>query len=268
MAVTENAGGGRPPRTRPPPRAVEVAEVVRLTPRVTRVAFTGAALAGFGPPRPGAHMKVFFPEPGSTWTPGDETVPRPPLRTYTPRRFDPDRLLLDVEFVHHGDGIAATWAARAKVGEAMFVAGPGGGYDLPADATEVVLVADDTAMPAAGTILEALPASVQATVLCEIENAAEERQFSTRGAEVPITWLHRAARDTQPSTALEAAVRMLAPVMPGACWWIACEAGAMRRIRQHLLRECGVDAARLHTRGYWKLGETAYPDHDYGVSGD
>ena len=40
----------------------------------------------------------------------------------------------------------------------------------------------------------------------------------------------------------------------------------MRRIRDHLERldERGIDLERIHTRGYWKLGETNYPDHDYG----
>ena len=52
---------------------------------------------------------------------------------------------------------------------------------------------------------------------------------------------------------------------PGTAWWIACEAGAMRRIRKHLLGERRIDPALVHTRGYWKLGETNYPDHDYGA---
>ena len=34
------------------------------------------------------------------------------MRTYTPRRFDPDTLELDIEFVLHGDGVAATWQHR------------------------------------------------------------------------------------------------------------------------------------------------------------
>ncbi|MEQ1616017.1 MAG: SIP domain-containing protein, partial [Hyphomicrobiaceae bacterium] len=63
---------------------------------------------------------------------------------------------------------------------------------------------------------------------------------------------------------LERAVRELAARSPTTRWWIACEAGAMRRIRHHLLTERRVDPALIHTRGYWKLGATAYPDHDYG----
>lgn len=234
-----------------------------MTPRVTRITFTGPELAGFGPPRCGSHLKLFFPEANSAWTPGDETRPRPPLRTYTPRRFDPVRARLDVEFVHHGEGVAGRWAAKAKPGDKLFVAGPGGGYELPPEATEVVLVADETALPAAGSIIDELPASIPVRVLCEVEDAAEQRQISTR-RDFAITWLHRADRNSVPSAVIAAAVQELPATTSTIAWWIACEAGAMRRIRNHLYRSRGVDASFMHTRGYWKLGEVAYPDHDYG----
>jgi NADPH-dependent ferric siderophore reductase len=35
--------------------------------------------------------------------------------------------------------------------------------------------------------------------------------------------------------------------------------------RPHLLKERGMAPGHVHTRGYWKLGEVAYPDHDYGA---
>ena len=39
----------------------------------------------------------------------------------------------------------------------------------------------------------------------------------------------------------------------------------MRRIRRHLLAERGLGPSAIVTRGYWKLGETNYTDHDYGT---
>lgn len=257
-----------PPPTRPgrrprsPTRLVTVERVERVTPRLTRITFGGDALAGFGPPRPGAHMKLLFAPEGSGWTPEDEDAPRPPRRTYTPRRFDAGEMTLEVEFVHHGDGLAAGWAQNAEPGAPLYITGPGGGYDVPPDAAEVVLVADDTALPAAGTILEALPAGCRATALCEISASSEERALSPLVTASPV-WLHREPVGAVPGDLLEEAVRKL-DVPQDAYWWIACEAGAMRRIRQHLLKERGVAADRVHTRGYWKRGETAYPDHDYG----
>ena len=46
---------------------------------------------------------------------------------------------------------------------------------------------------------------------------------------------------------------------------VACEAATMRRIRDLLIMQHGVDRARLHMRGYWKFGEANHPDHDYGA---
>jgi len=59
-------------------------------------------------------------------------------------------------------------------------------------------------------------------------------------------------------------LRTIAETNAASHWWIACEAAAMRRIRDYLMGEIGVAGERLHTRGYWRLGETNYPDHDYG----
>lgn len=250
--------GGR--RRRGPPRPVTVEDVSHPTPRLTRITFGGDALEGFGPPRPGAHMKLLFVPPGSDWSPADEDAPRPPSRTYTPLRYDPDRRRLEVEFVHHGDGLAANWAQGAEVGERMYVAGPGGGYDVASDATELILVADDTAMPAAGTIIDTLPETCRAAAIFEVADAAEERVLSPTRKILPI-WLHREARDAQ---TLDEAVRDLAAPSDTTYWWIACEAAAMRRIRRHLLEDRGVSPERVHTRGYWRRGETNYPDHDYG----
>jgi NADPH-dependent ferric siderophore reductase len=264
MSITQ---AGAPPakKQRPPPQAVTVDSIERVTPLVLRIGLVGAGLAPFAQAKPAAHMKFFFH--AGAWPPseGVENAPRPPSRTYTPRFYDEARRRLEVEFVvHHGAGLASDWAQRVKVGDrALVSAGPGGGQVMPADVSNVVLIADDTSVPAAGMIVEALPAACKVTALCEIENAGEERALSPRVAVSPA-WLHRAPTRARPGSLLEAAVAALPPQPQGARYWIACEAGAMRRIRDYLLKERGVDRAMMDTRGYWKFGDTNYPDHDYG----
>ncbi len=61
--------GDRPRRKRSPPRPVAVEKVERVTPLLTRITFGGEALADFGPPRPGAHMKLLFVPEGDDWSP-------------------------------------------------------------------------------------------------------------------------------------------------------------------------------------------------------
>lgn len=251
------------PRPRSPIRKVFVEAVEKVVPRLVRVTFASEELAGFGPPRPAAHIKLHIAPEGSAWSPADMATERPPRRTYTPRSFDPLRNRLVVDFVLHGEGVAAAWAQQAKPGQSMHVSGPGGGYDVPASASSLVLLADETALPAVETILASLPPGCAATVLAETEAADDVRSLGEPpGCEV--RWLLRDASGAAPCSLLEIAAREIRPDS-SSVWWVACEAAAMRRIRQHLLRERSVDSARLHTRGYWKLGETNYPDHDYGA---
>jgi NADPH-dependent ferric siderophore reductase len=251
-----------PPRKRrPPPRPATVEKIQRVTPRVIRVSFSGPDLASFERSKPGAHMKLFFPPLNAPPVPAGEEAPRPPSRTYTPRRYANG--LLDVEFVLHGAGLASDWVEAAKVGDPMLLSGPGGGHVFPEGIRHLVLVADDTAMPAAGMIVEALPNDCRVTVLCEVEDKADERALSSR-ADVTPTWLHRAVANTQPCALLVAAVAALPAEDSDTHYWIACEAGAMRRMRDGLMQR-GIERARLQTRGYWKFGDNNYPDHDYGA---
>jgi NADPH-dependent ferric siderophore reductase len=265
MAETVPTNTDRPRRKRPPPRAVNVERIEQVTPRLTRMTFKGDRLADFGPPKPGGHIKLLFVPEGVQWNPDDpnDETPRPPSRTYTPRFYDRDACELGVEFVHHGTGLASDWAATAKPGDPMFIGGPGGGYDVADDTTKIVLIADDTAMPAAGMVLEALPNRCTVEVFCEVFDGDDERDLSPLVASAPI-WLHRAADGARQGALLEGAVRGIAEANAASHWWIACEAATMRRIRDYLLQENGVNGENLHTRGYWRLGETNYPDHDYG----
>ncbi|HEX6706372.1 MAG TPA: siderophore-interacting protein [Albitalea sp.] len=253
------------PRRRSPPRRITVQQVRTLSPAMRRITFAGAELAGFGPPAPAGYIKLVFPEPGQS-----EAVaptpdgPRPAnMRTYTPRRYDPQALELDVDFVLHGEGPASNWAEQAQPGQVLYMMGPGLGYAFDATAPLHWLIGDDSALPAIETILEALPAASRAEVFAEVVSATEERPLS---ATPPTTthWLTRGADNTTAGVALEAALRATAPPPAGTRVYIACEAMAMRRIRQVLIDTLGVPKAQIIGRGYWKLGAVNHPDHDYG----
>ena len=255
-----------PPRRRRVMRRVWVTRVERLSPRMVRVTFTGDDLGTFAWNGPAAHIKLIFPEEGET----EPRMPQPDgpratrMRTYTPRRFDPTVPELDVEFVLHGDGPASSWAAQAQVGQALILGGPGPNYQIDPDADWFFLAADDAALPAIETILQALPANARARVLLEVADEREERALSS-AAQLDITWLHRGAHRGQADAALEAAVRTVELPKGNGRIYVGCEAAAMRRMRTHLLHERGVDPAMIVTRGYWKLGAVDYTDHDYGT---
>lgn len=247
-------------RPRKPRYAVEVQRVRQLSPRMVRVTFGGESLRGFEWNGPAAHIKLIFgpaePVPGAA---------RPIMRTYTPRRFDPRGPELDVDFVIHGEGPASSWATQASVGQHLTVAGPGRSYTLEPQAPWYLLVGDDTAMPALGTILEALPAHVPANVLIEVADRAEEQPLTAAArAHTSVNWLSRGSESARAGALLEQGVREVTLPAGDGRVYVACESDAMRRIRRHLLQERGLAKAQLVTRGYWRLGEVDHPDRDYG----
>ena len=101
----------------------------------------GRELEGLTVEHPAASVRLLVPSSASgelvlpAWN-GNEFLladgRRPVIRTFTPRRLDPDGLELDIEVVIHGRGAATEWAeaeddpeARAAA-EALLVARGGG----------------------------------------------------------------------------------------------------------------------------------------------
>lgn len=265
-----SSGAGDRPKRRKPPRPVEVVSVSRINPRLVSVRVSGDALQGFQVDAPTAHIKVFLPLPGQDapllpeFLPEGQTIPedaRPAVRTYTPRRFDPATRTLEVQFVLHGAGPASEWAERASVGDKLAVAGPGGRFVMDSTAGHWWIAGDESAIPAVGTLLEALPDAATADVHLEVAGPEDELEFPSL-AKTTITWHHRRAPDAWGAELDEAARGAAIP--DGTRVWVACEAAAMRGIRRHFLAERGLPASSLVTRGYWRLGEVNHPDHDYG----
>jgi NADPH-dependent ferric siderophore reductase len=242
-------------RSRKPRYVAAVKSVTRLTPRMVRVTFSSEALAEFGWNGPAAHIKLIF---------GDASQePRPPTRTYTPRRFDAQAGELDVDFVLHGEGPASAWASQAAVGQELTIAGPGRHYAVDPGAQWFLLAGDDTAIPAIETIIEAVPVSTPVHALIEVVDEREQHALHV-GRNVTIQWLYRGADVSAAGRPLEAAIRAVTLPQGTGRVYVACESDAMRRIRRHLLHERKLDRSQLVTRGYWHLGVTDHPDRDYG----
>jgi len=230
-----------------------------------RITFTGPELAGFLPLLPASYLKLIFPEPGQTEPSRPlPDAPRPTaMRTYTPLATRPETLEVDVDFVLHGDGIASTWAAQAQPGQVLYLMGPGPGYAVDTASTNHLLLVDDSALPATETILAALPASAHVTVLVEVIGADEQRTLRS-AAHVTARWLPRGSDHRTAGQPLEQALRALPSITADTQIYLACEAAAMRRVRQVLTTELGVDRHQIIGRGYWKLDTVNHPDHDYG----
>jgi NADPH-dependent ferric siderophore reductase len=234
-------------------RMVEVARVAELSPKMRRVYFKGESLAGFDKGLPASYIKLGFPDPGmSVPVIPSPDGPRPLMRTYTPRSFDKQEQVLAVDFVLHGTGPAATWAAGARPG-----------YQIDPTVAHWVLVGDDSAMPAIETIIEQLPGSVKPDVLVEVVNAYERRTLGCIAA-ADIHWALRGGDARLAGDALLAALKQVKQPSADVRVYLACEASAMRRIKKWLVCHWQIDPAHVVGRGYWKLDNINHPDQDYG----
>ncbi|MGH3392446.1 MAG: siderophore-interacting protein, partial [Actinomadura sp.] len=100
-----------------------------------------------------------------------------------------------------------------------------------------------------------LPPGTVARVWIEVQHATDLRTLPT-AADAEITWLIRDGAGRQRTGLLCEAVRAadLPDDTPYA--WIAGEAGAIRALRRHLVRERGYDRRAVTFTGYWRRGAT------------
>jgi NADPH-dependent ferric siderophore reductase len=160
---------------------LEVVGVDEVAPHVRLIAMASSDLVGFEY-APGQDLLFEFPH-------GDRTL----RRRYTIRRSDPAAGIADFEIeIHDGRGPATRWAAKAELGEHLEAIGPRGGISLRPTATSHLFVVDDSAMPAAFALLEALPADTPATALLMTSHGAKSRPGPTGPPATSIVWLDRA----------------------------------------------------------------------------
>jgi NADPH-dependent ferric siderophore reductase len=299
---------------------VEVVSAERLSPSYVRVELGGPALAEFGVDGPlyDQRVKLVFPNDAGelpafagadeswwdTWLelPASE---RGHMRTYTVRAVRGTgagtRLVVDL-VLHLADdasGPGSAWAARATVGDRLVIMAPrrgvpfGGIEFAPGGAGELLLVADETAVPAVCSILEDLDRHARGAAFLEVPVSRDVTALAGQVAppNVDVVWL---PRDGVPlGSRLEREVRRHlgvasapAPVaesevdpdlwetpsysssgetvdvpvtavghdLDGVYAWIAGESGIVTGLRRLLVRELGMDRRQVAFMGYWRRG--------------
>ncbi|MZD05861.1 SIP domain-containing protein, partial [Streptomyces sp. SID5785] len=191
---------------------------------------------------------------------------RPVLRNYTVRAHRPDGPEgpeLDVDFVLHGDpgdpgeenghaaGPAATWASTCSVGDSVVLVDEGIGFNRPDDLRSVVLVADESGLPALAGVLASLPDDITGTAVAEVPTP-EDRQELIAPPGVEIVWVERGT--TGPPVpgvaALERARSLPLPEVPF-YGWVVGESGLATGLRRHWVAQ-GVPKDRIMFCGYWR----------------
>jgi NADPH-dependent ferric siderophore reductase len=227
-----------------------VLHVETVTPHMRRIRLGGAEVAAFvqgeGVDAPGAWVKLF--------------VPSGEGRAYTLRAVDREAGAVLIDLVLHGDqgdGPASAWAAQARVGDQVSIAGPrSGGFAPPGDACWMLLAGDTTALPAMQSIAVALDASVQVQAYVEVDGVAEQQPIPT-AAVWRTTWLLTGSDEPGRRLCRQLLHHPL-PSEPGYIW-VAGEAAAVRELKLHF-QERGIERRRLSAKGYWRIGSVDHRD--------
>ncbi|HWM34104.1 MAG TPA: siderophore-interacting protein [Pseudolysinimonas sp.] len=245
-------------------RRASVTAARTVVPSIVRITLAGPELAGFASLGPTDHVKLFLPDPATgvlTMPEATEDGMRRPAgagpiisRDYTPLgvHVAPDGgTTLDLDFVLHGDeGPASAWAAQAAAGQELGIGGPRGSRLAPVGIGRLLVVADETALPATRRWLGLIPASVPVTALFDVADETVAGYFEGADARVDAEWLYREDDAGQ----LEEALRSLGPIDDDTYVFMAGEATTLIPLRRYLRRELGLPADQVAASGYWKRG--------------
>lgn len=252
----------------------------RLAPHWMRVTLGGGEIERFTPLGYDQWFRLFLPVGGEA---GLDRIPakanrligylrylripegqRPVMRNYTVRAFRPATTdagaEIDVDFVLHGHGDAAgpasSWAERAQPRESVVIIDEGLGFNPARGVDEVVLVADETGVPAVAGVLASLPASSTGTAIVEAPTADDVLPLAGP-AGVEVRWLVRGA-DAAPGTLALAELQRLTP-SSAAHHFIVGEQSLPTSARRHLVA-AGIDKAAISFIGYWRRDAAAHAE--------
>ena len=295
---------------------VEVVRADRLSPSFVRVELGGGCLADFGVAGPtyDQRIKLIFPGvPGGpapsfdgadaswwdTWLSRPETE-RGHMRTYTVRDVvgtgADTRLVVDI-VVHPAEdgepGPGCAWAARARRGERVALVAPRRDHDFggiefdPGTAGRLLLVGDETAVPAVCAILAQLGRNAVGAAFLEVPTAADIQSVPHPDG-VRVVWLPRegaghgellhpavvahlggrpaAAPEidevdpdlwetpTYSSSGEDVEPATVPPDHDDLYAWIAGESAMVTGLRRVLVRDLGLDRRQVAFMGYWRRG--------------
>ncbi|QIH99934.1 siderophore-interacting protein [Rhodococcoides fascians A21d2] len=181
--------------------------------------------------------------------------PRPLTRNYTVRSVDAETALLTLYFVTHDTEIASTWGRRCAVGDSIPLLGPVRSGHTPAEVDWVLLIGDETALPAVARYLDEAGAGKRIRVFVEVADAERELTLPT-AADAEIMWVHRDGAVAGTGDRLETAVRSATWWEGTVFAWVAGESTMLKKgIRRYLREDRAMPPEMVEVTGYWRRAE-------------
>ena len=187
---------------------------------------------------------------------------RPVMRNYTVRAFRPATATagaeIDVDFVLHGSaadgtaGPASRWAESCQAGESVVVIDEGLTFNPDRGTDRVVLVSDETGLPAIAGICAALPSHATGLAIVEVPSAEDALDFP-HPAGIIVRWIVR-DHDVKPGTLALQALRDASIPDAAIHAYIVGEQALATEGRRHLVGERGVPKDLVSFCGYWRVG--------------
>lgn len=256
-------------------RELTVIRAVDVTPRMRRVTVGGPQLQAFHngefnlPAFTSTgfddHVKLVFALEGDAagmlpiqrahgidWTEAEHRA----LRDYTVRRVDLEAGEVDLDFVRHGDGPAASWAEDATAGARLFSIGPKSSITLPAGIDHIVLVGDETAIPAIGRYFDDRPADVPVTAVISTGDPSGIQALAAREGD-QVHWVANGD--------LVATVQTLTWPTGSVFVWAGAESAELLPLRRWVSREKQVPKTHIDITGYWHAVAEVGADDDERV---
>ena len=187
---------------------------------------------------------------------------RPVMRNYSVRAYRPATAdagaEIDVDFVLHGSaaegtaGPASRWAETCRPGEHVLIIDEGLTFNPQRGTDRVLLVGDETALPAIASISASLPEEAVGMAIIEVPSTEDALPFP-HPAGVEVVWIVRPHDVAPGSLALATLGRTALPDAPFHAY-AAGEQALASGVRKHLVGERGVDKNAVSFCGYWKIG--------------
>jgi NADPH-dependent ferric siderophore reductase len=243
-------------------QTIEVFAWALVSPHMKRITFKGASFRSYA--RGGLHVRLLFPPAGRqpvwpsvsaegriVWPDGDDAIA---ARVYTIRRIDAEKGEIEIDFVLHETGSlpspGADFGQNARPGDTIGIFAPGGD-EIP-KAASLVLLGDETALPAMARIVEDLPATSMARVFAKVGSPADHYDFP-QFHNVELTYLYRGEEAVKLASlpgALEDSLDGWQGEMPFI--WAGCEFNDYLAVRRFAREILNLPRDRHSVIAYWR----------------